>query len=299
MSIRLTPAGKLDFDVLVDVFNKAFADYFMPVYHEAEGLRKYIYTQDIDLGSSFVAFSGKEASGFVLTGIRKAEDGLMVRVDSMGVAPKYRRKGVATILLTESRRQAEAMGAKRIILEVIQANSRALSLYTKQGYQVARELKNFQWGQLPLPGEISLGITLRPMGLEEAEAASRLCYTYQLPWQIDRLTMKKLGKPYECFRAETGGQSVGFAVLVPREDSAHLFQMGVIPAARRKGVAVAMLGELQRAFAHLSRWSALYVPAEERAAVGLAEKLGCQEFFPQYEMQLFLPGYGRRPLEPH
>ncbi|MGE5576218.1 MAG: GNAT family N-acetyltransferase [Syntrophothermus sp.] len=288
MSIRLVPADALDFGLLVEVFNTAFADYFMPVCHEAGGLRKYIDAQDIDLGSSFVAFSGEEAAGFVLTGIRKTDDGLTVRVDSMGVAPKHRRNGVATILLAEIRRRAEAMGAGRIILEVIQANSKAIALYAKQGYQVVRELKNFQWGQLPLPGEISLGLTLRPMGLEEAEAASRLCYTYRLPWQIDRLTLKKLWAPYECFRAETGGQPVGFAVLVPREDSVHLFQMGVIPTARRKGIARAMLAELQRAFAHLSRWSVLYVPADERAAVGLAEKLGCQEFFPQYEMQLLL-----------
>ncbi|HIV19608.1 MAG TPA: GNAT family N-acetyltransferase [Candidatus Merdivicinus intestinigallinarum] len=55
-------------------------------------------------------------------------------IDRLDVAPAYRRKGVATMLLQKAREWAEDQGARGIFLETQDINVPAMRLYEKNGF---------------------------------------------------------------------------------------------------------------------------------------------------------------------
>ena len=64
-------------------------------------------------------------------------------VMTMAVKHEYRRRGVATRLLLEMIRNAEAMGARFVTLEVRVSNHPAIELYKKFGFQIMGERKHY------------------------------------------------------------------------------------------------------------------------------------------------------------
>lgn len=64
-------------------------------------------------------------------------------VMTMAVMEEYRRRGIATRLLLELIKEAEAMGARFVTLEVRVSNTPAIELYRKFGFQIMGERKNY------------------------------------------------------------------------------------------------------------------------------------------------------------
>ena len=70
-------------------------------------------------------------TGYAVTALA----GDVVDLERIGVASAYQRAGVARALLREVRRQAGADGAARMLLEVGEANTAAVRLYTRAGFR--------------------------------------------------------------------------------------------------------------------------------------------------------------------
>jgi ribosomal-protein-alanine N-acetyltransferase len=60
-----------------------------------------------------------------------------LHINTLAVAPDYRRFGLATFLMREVMGEAASAGARRATLEVRASNSAALALYTGLGFHVA------------------------------------------------------------------------------------------------------------------------------------------------------------------
>jgi ribosomal protein S18 acetylase RimI-like enzyme len=58
-------------------------------------------------------------------------------VDTVGVAPRWRHRGLGTSLLTEAERQAHQIGLRACSLSVDLTNPEAQRLYERLGYHVA------------------------------------------------------------------------------------------------------------------------------------------------------------------
>ena len=69
--------------------------------------------------------------GAVVATCRLVRDGDTVKLGRMAVAPRARRRGLASRLLEEADAQAAALGARRIALA---AQTGALALYERAGY---------------------------------------------------------------------------------------------------------------------------------------------------------------------
>jgi [ribosomal protein S18]-alanine N-acetyltransferase len=54
---------------------------------------------------------------------------------TLGVAPAYRRQGIARVLLVDFFARARAVGATRVVLEVAADNPPALALYQSLGFE--------------------------------------------------------------------------------------------------------------------------------------------------------------------
>jgi len=60
-----------------------------------------------------------------------------LHVNNLAVAPRHRRTGVASALLTRVLGEAAQLGAKRVTLEVRRSNETAQRLYERFGFKVA------------------------------------------------------------------------------------------------------------------------------------------------------------------
>jgi len=81
-------------------------------------------------------FGGKVSEGEVVGYVLSApESSEKTRVVSLAVHPEYRRKGVATSLMTESLYELSERGFSTVFLEVRVSNEGAFSLYRRLGFR--------------------------------------------------------------------------------------------------------------------------------------------------------------------
>ena len=67
----------------------------------------------------------------------------LVAIESLAVAPEYRRRGVAKILLAELLATLLKRGVTFILLEVRPSNTAAIKLYKKFNFQIVEREKNY------------------------------------------------------------------------------------------------------------------------------------------------------------
>jgi [ribosomal protein S18]-alanine N-acetyltransferase len=60
-----------------------------------------------------------------------------LHINTLAVAPEFRRQGLATTLLNDTFKDAVAAGARKATLEVRESNTAALELYRRLGFRVA------------------------------------------------------------------------------------------------------------------------------------------------------------------
>lgn len=87
----------------------------------------------------YIAESGDRIAGYVgLYNVADEGD-----ITNIAVLPQYRRKGIASRLISEVIRFSEELGIRAINLEVRESNKNAISLYTKNGFKNVGIRKNF------------------------------------------------------------------------------------------------------------------------------------------------------------
>ena len=87
-------------------------------------------------------FAIRAEGGFIL--VRSA--GGEAEVLTLAVAPAARRRGIASILIVEAAKCALEAGARRLFLEVSDANEPAKSLYTCAGFNEVGRRKGYYQG---------------------------------------------------------------------------------------------------------------------------------------------------------
>lgn len=89
-----------------------------------------------------VAEDGAQArlAGFVLARRTSARLGHIITID---VLPEYRRSGIGKDLMQQAEHRLQAMGVRRIRLEVSVENQAALRFYEKLGYQLAGRIPRY------------------------------------------------------------------------------------------------------------------------------------------------------------
>ncbi|WP_214742298.1 GNAT family N-acetyltransferase [Exiguobacterium sp. s48] len=141
MSTQLTYRQNPPLQDLYRAFMTGFSDYIIPFQFDEQTFEDIFLVRDQNQPSrSIVAYDGETPVGVVLSGIAYLDSKWQTRCGGLAVAPHVRKLGVATELM--QRFEAEAKGTR--LLEVIQGNVAALSLYQRLGYKTTREILYFQ-----------------------------------------------------------------------------------------------------------------------------------------------------------
>jgi len=133
-----------DAETLRAALNEAFAD--DPFHTELTRGRFrefHLHQRGFDPTLWQLAWDRAELAGFVLAFPERNGDGSIGAIDTLGVRPPWRRRGLGEALLRRGFRLLHARGLRKIALGVDAENPAALRLYERLGMRVVRQGDNW------------------------------------------------------------------------------------------------------------------------------------------------------------
>ena len=234
MELTAVPATQFSSVQLTDILNACFADYLVPVTQSVEGFVQRFSAEGMSLIDSRVWLAGDEPAAIAIV----ARRGNMARLAAFALRPAWRGKGLGRKLMQELLTFLQQQEIETVSLEVIRDNHAAVALYQSLGFTRRYGLCGYLSAE-PLaaaPGVLQPYpiLALLRRAVEESNS--------QLPWLMDPLTFATL----PC-RVVTLEQRA-FAVLSTSGSRPVLQFLWVEPAARRQGLAQALLMALAQQF---------------------------------------------------
>lgn len=234
MDLTAVPATQFSSVQLTDILNACFEAYMVPVTQSVEGFIQRFSAEGMSLIDSRVWLAGDEPAAIAIV----ARRGNMARLAAFALRPAWRGKGLGRKLMQELLTFLQQQEIETVSLEVIRDNHAAVALYQSLGFTRRYGLCGYLSAE-PLaaaPGVLQPYpiLALLRRAVEESNS--------QLPWLMDPLTFATL----PC-RVVTLEQRA-FAVLSTSGSRPVLQFLWVEPAARRQGLAQALLMALAQQF---------------------------------------------------
>ncbi|MBA2357552.1 MAG: GNAT family N-acetyltransferase [Actinobacteria bacterium] len=143
--LEVRPYRPSDEDPLRAALNECFAN--DPFFHEASqgNFREfYLRARAFDPSLWLLAADGQELAGFLLAFPERAGEHELGWIESLGVRPPWRRRGLGEALLRAALGELHARGLRRVGLGVDAENETgALRLYERVGMRVVRQGNNW------------------------------------------------------------------------------------------------------------------------------------------------------------
>ena len=240
----------IHFNTLFEAFQTAFIDYEMQLN------RKELQTMLIRRGFvpelSFAAFENDKIVSFTFNGIDNF-NGIRTAYDTgTGTLKEFRGKGMATQIFKFSIPVLKEAGIKQYLLEVLQHNTKAVSVYKKLGFEVKREFNYFDQdieGLINNKKEIPSGYHLHYIDLPSKFELNKF-YDFIPSWQNTFDSIKRKLKDFKINGAFYENELIGFCIFEP--DSGDITQIAVHKNHRRKGIATVLLQNVLKHNHHLS-----------------------------------------------
>ncbi|MEQ0054744.1 MULTISPECIES: GNAT family N-acetyltransferase [Klebsiella] len=234
MELTAVPATQFSSVQLTDILNACFEAYMVPVTQSVEGFVQRFSAEGMSLIDSRVWLAGDEPAAIAIV----ARRGNMARLAAFALRPAWRGKGLGRKLMQELLTFLQQQEIETVSLEVIRDNHAAVALYQSLGFTRRYGLCGYLSAE-PLaaaPGVLQPYpiLALLRRAVEESNS--------QLPWLMDPLTFATL----PC-RVVTLEQRA-FAVLSTSGSRPLLQFLWLEPAARRQGLAQALLMALAQQF---------------------------------------------------
>jgi ribosomal protein S18 acetylase RimI-like enzyme len=194
MRIDLKSASDYLLADLVEILNRGFENYLVPIQFNVPQFMYMLRKDSIDLTSSRVLVIDDEPSGIGLI----ARRGWTSRLAAMGISEHRRGNGAGSWFVDHLIQESRQRGDHEMVLEVIEQNIPAVRLYQKHGFQTVRRLIGFI---LKGASENSKA-ELHEMDLREAGLLISLHGLGDLPWQLSGETIAQMNPPARAYRRE-------------------------------------------------------------------------------------------------
>lgn len=124
-------------------FIDAFSDYQVKMDLPLLKLQQMLNRRGYVAAASIGAFNDDVLVGFLLNAIRPWNGKLSAYDTGTGVINGYRNNGITSNMFLSAKELLKEMGVEQYVLEVIQSNTPAVSLYIKQGFKILRDFECF------------------------------------------------------------------------------------------------------------------------------------------------------------
>ncbi|MGZ9225395.1 MAG: GNAT family N-acetyltransferase [Anaerolineales bacterium] len=231
MDFDTKPASDYPLPDLVELLNRGFENYFVPIQFNVPAFLTMLRKDSVDLSASRVLLADKEPSGIALIARRGTLHAS--RIAAMGISEGMRGRGAGTWFMEKLIREACERQDHEMVLEVIESNEPAVRLYQKYGFQTVRRLI----GLIHKDGAEDETRDLQEIDLREM---GRLISQYglpDLPWQLSAETIAQITPPARAYR-----KGPAYAVIAnPNPEHVVIWSVLVETHARGNSLGIDML----------------------------------------------------------
>lgn len=268
MRFRFSTLENVQLTELIEVFNAAFADYFVKITLDEKSFADKILAENIILSKSVGVFFDEKLIGFILLGIENE----IAYNGGTGVLPEFRGNNLTNrmydfILLKSNFRLHQ--------LEVISQNTPAIKIYEKIGFQTVRTLICFR-GKIAaenLNREIEIKV------LDEIDENLFPQFWNSNPsWQNSPSAIGRTKNLHKIIGAFCKNKLVGYLIYT---ENGRIKQFAVHKDFRHFGIG-------QTLFHHLNNQEIIITNIDKADAetVSFLKKIGLNSFLEQFEMKL-------------
>lgn len=265
------------FETICDAFDVAFGDYAVSFSPSASFLGEMTRRRGVRFDLSVGVREGDRLVAFTLNGLGRWQGELTAYDCGTGVIPAYRGRRLTSLMLAKTVELLRAEGATQYLLEVIQANEKAIRAYRGAGFGTSRELRCWQLEELSRPASSTIAIEDNAPFDAATMASMRDC---EPSWQNDDESIARAGDPHVTFTVRDDMGVAATAVLFPMTND--LAQLAVAPRARRRGFGTALLAAARERCDKPLR--ILNVDARDDGTNAFLAAAGATEIVRQFEM---------------
>lgn len=240
--MKIKSLASSDFDDIFKAFEQAFAGYEVQL--DKLQLETMFKRRGFDKTLSFAAFDGNEIVSFTCNGIGCYEGEQTAYDTGTGTIENYRGKGLATRIFEYSIPYLKDAGIRQYLLEVLQHNTNAVSVYRKLGFEVTREFNYFGQENRAVVNEFTepdFPHSVRNLSIEEIRSVSAF-WDFYPSWQNSMESIKRAEEDFIILGVFTEDELVGYTVFEPV--SGDVTQIAVDVNYRRRGAASLLLREI-------------------------------------------------------
>ena len=235
---------------LFEAFEQAFADYEVQL-NKVE-LLTMLKRRGFEPKASFGAFDGNKIVSFTCNGIGNFYGTPTAYDTGTGTLKDYQGKGLATQVFKYSIPHLKALGVKEYLLEVLQHNIGALSVYRKLGFEVTREFYYFKLKNNQISKTIrtlDFPYTLKPIKIDEYNSIPNF-WDLKPSWQNSIEAIERCLEDFICLGVFSEGNLIGYGVFEPI--SGDVTQIAVDKQFRRRGVGSLLFQKMLESNKHSS-----------------------------------------------
>jgi ribosomal protein S18 acetylase RimI-like enzyme len=223
--------------VITATFNEAFSDYFIRLQFNEQAMAAKIKAEGILLPFSIGAFEQERLVGFILHGYDPVHGMKTIYNAGTGVIPFFRGKGITAAMYRYAIPMLLKKGIHEHVLEVIDKNLPAISIYEKTGFKKTRDLAVFK-----STAAIKGGTGLRLLTIRDTTGGAAGFGAMAPTWQNNLAALERDKEQHQLLGAFEEGKMVGYAAWVPA--SGRIRQCAIDPHCRRKGYGSALFSHM-------------------------------------------------------
>ena len=241
--MEIKSLGKTNFKTIYKAFNQVFADYEFQL--NKTQLQAMLKRRGFNPDLSFGAFNDKnEIIAFTFNGVGHF-NGISTAYDTgTGTIKEHRGKGLATKIFEHSIPHLRKRNIKQYLLEALQHNTKAVSVYKNLGFEVIREFNYFTQNNDHIRIEIKnpdSTFIIKRIDIEKIGSLTDF-WDFYPSWQNDFDSIKRTLNDFAFLGVHSEKRIIGYCVFEPV--SGDITQIAVDKQHRRKGIATFLLNEI-------------------------------------------------------
>ena len=227
----------IDPEILFYAFQRAFAEYEMQL--DKSELLAMLKRRGFRPDLSFGVFDGDDIVSFTFNGIGDFDEVLTAYDTGTGTLKNYQGQGLATSVFNYSIPYLKKAGVHNYLLEVLQHNKSAVSVYKKIGFTVVRKFFYFKQKieAITLLAKSS-NFNIKPIDIFEYTEIETF-WDFKPSWQNSIESIRRSFDNFICTGVFSEDKLIGYCVFEP--GSGDITQLAVNKEHRRKGAGTLLL----------------------------------------------------------
>ncbi len=240
--MEIKSLNNIDFNELYVAFEEAFKHYEMQL--TKNELYSMLFRRGFVPELSFGAFEKDKLVSFTFNGIGFYDNIKTAYDTGTGTIEEYRGKGLATSIFEYSLPYLKKANIDNYLLEVLQHNTKAISVYKKLGFKIKREFNYFVQKSEKVKiqdKQLELNYTLKWIEFPEYEIMSRFL-DFIPSWQNSFDAIARKLDNFKILGTFQENKLVGYCILEPK--TGDITQIAVSKIHRRNGLGSRLLKEI-------------------------------------------------------